>query len=130
MSEMAVTATELIVVGRGKLVAAGSVADLIRRASGSAVLVRTREVERLAAALTGAARSVERLEPDTVSVTGMDSEEIGLVAAREAIALIELTPQQATLEEAFMEITRDAVEYHGVPASGLAASGPMGRGQR
>jgi ABC-2 type transport system ATP-binding protein len=46
-------------------------------------------------------------------VTGVDNTAIGIVAAREGIALIELTPQQATLEEAFMEITRDAVEFHG-----------------
>ena len=116
MSEMAVTATEVIVVGRGKLIASGSVADVIRGAGGSVVLVRTNEAERLAALLVAAQR-VERLAPDVLQVSGMDSAAIGLVAAREAIPLIELTPQQATLEEAFMEITRDAVEFHGAELS-------------
>jgi len=113
MSEMAVTATELIVVGRGRLIAAGSTDELILRASSGAVVVRTREADRLAGLLAGDGRRIERLRPDTLQVSGIDSEAVGAIAAREAIALIELTPQQATLEEAFMEITRDAVEFHG-----------------
>jgi ABC-2 type transport system ATP-binding protein len=124
MSEMAVTATELIVVGRGKLIAAGSVDELIHRASSGTVLVRTTQSDRLSAALAGDGREIVKVRPDAIQVVGMDSEGIGLVAAREGIALIELTPQQATLEEAFMEITRDSVEYHGgtlAPTQQLAA---------
>jgi ABC-2 type transport system ATP-binding protein len=113
MSEMAVTATELIVVGRGKLVVAGSVAEVTSSATGGAVRVRTTEADRLANLLVGDGRHIERIGPDVLQVTGIDSASIGVIAAREAIALIELTPQQATLEEAFMEITRDAVEFHG-----------------
>ena len=113
MSEMAVTATELIVVGRGRLIASGSVQDLILRASTGAVTVRTRDADRLAPLLAAADRHIEQVAPDTLEVSGMDSEAIGQVAAREAIALIALVPHQATLEEAFMEITRDAVEFHG-----------------
>ena len=113
MSEMALTATEVIVVGRGRLITSGSVADVVRTAAGSAVLVRTAHAERLAALLVDEDCEVERSTPDTLMVAGIDSEQIGIVAAREAIALIELTPQQATLEEAFMEITRDSVEFHG-----------------
>jgi ABC-2 type transport system ATP-binding protein len=113
MSEMAVTATELIVVGRGKLIASGTVEELLHSASGRAVMVRTHDAQRLTALLAGAGQHVEQLRPDMLRVTGMDSEAIGIVAARESIALIELTPQQATLEEAFMEITRDSVEFHG-----------------
>src|SRR5665213_2044777 len=71
MSEMAVTATELIVVGRGRLIASGSTDELIRRASTGAVVVRTDEIDRLAAALAGS--TVERLRPDTLQVTGLDS---------------------------------------------------------
>jgi ABC-2 type transport system ATP-binding protein len=124
MSEMALTATELIVVGRGKLIASGSVNDVIRGASAGAVLVRTSEVDRLAALLAVDAQHVQRIGPDALQVSGLDSTAIGLVAARAAIALIELTPQQATLEEAFMEITRDAVEFHGgaTPAPELAST--------
>jgi ABC-2 type transport system ATP-binding protein len=113
MSEMAVTATELIVVGRGKLVVSGSVAEVTSSATGGAVRVRTTEADRLDNLLAGDGRYIERIGPDVLQVTGIDSAGIGVIAAREAIALIELTPQQATLEEAFMEITRDAVEFHG-----------------
>ena len=113
MSEMAVTATELIVVGRGRLIASGSVEELVHQASGGAVVVRTKETDRLAGLLQGPGHHVELLRAETLQVSGMDSEAVGLVAAREGIPLIELTPVQATLEEAFMEITRDAVEFHG-----------------
>ena len=98
MSEMAVTATELIVVGRGKLIAAGTVEDLIHGASTGAVLVRTEQAEKLASLLGSAGHTIGRPRPDTLQVSGMDSTAIGLIAAREAIPLIELTPQQATLE--------------------------------
>jgi ABC-2 type transport system ATP-binding protein len=113
MSEMALTATEVVVVGRGKLVASGSVADVISSATGGAVFVRTQEADRLVGLLTGDGRQVHRIGPDALQVSGIDSTGVGVIAAREAIALVELTPQQATLEEAFMQITRDAVEFHG-----------------
>jgi len=129
MSEMAVTATELIVVGRGRLITSGSVADVIRGAAGGAVLVRTGAADRLASLLTDDGHQVHRLGPDTLQVSGVDSAAVGLLAAREAIALIELTPQQATLEEAFMEITRDAVEFHGGGPGSELESAPAG-GQR
>ncbi len=127
MSEMAVTATEVIVVGRGKLIASGSVAEVIRGAGTGVVMVRTTEADRLGSLLSSVAVNVQRLSPDLLQVSGMDSAAIGLVAAREAIPLIELTPQQATLEEAFMEITRDAVEFHGNELSG-AESAPSALG--
>jgi ABC-2 type transport system ATP-binding protein len=117
MSEVAVTATDLLVVGRGRLIASGSVEELILRASSGAVRVRTTEVDRLASLLSGQGRRIQRMGTDALQVSGMDSAAIGLIAAREGIALIELTPQQATLEEAFMEITRDAVEFHGHDAA-------------
>jgi ABC-2 type transport system ATP-binding protein len=113
MSEMALTATEVIVVGRGHLITSGSVEDVVRTAATGAVLVRTAQAERLRALLIDHGCRVDGSTPDTLMVTGTDSEQIGIVAAREAIPLVELTPQQATLEEAFMEITRDAVEFHG-----------------
>ncbi len=127
MSEMALTATELIVVGRGRLVAAGSVSDVVRDAAGGAVLVRTGEAERLAALLSGPGVQILRGGPDTLQVSGLDSAAVGLLAARSGIALIELTPRQATLEEAFMEITRDTVEFHGAGPTGSGDStGPGG----
>jgi ABC-2 type transport system ATP-binding protein len=119
MSEMALTATDVIVIGRGRLITSGSVSDVIGRASTGAVLVRTEEADRLARLLAGKGGQVERTGADTLLVHGLDSAAIGRLSVREAIPLVELTPQQATLEEAFMEITRDAVEYH-------AASQPVG----
>ena len=113
MSEMALTATEVIVVGKGRLITSGSVDEVTRGASASAVLVRAEEVARLGTALVGAGYRVETVAPEALHVTGADSRAVGAIAARESIALTELTPQQATLEEAFMEITRDSVEFHG-----------------
>jgi ABC-2 type transport system ATP-binding protein len=127
MSEMAVTATELIVVGRGRLIAAGSVEELILRASSGGVVVRTREADRLAALLAAPGHHIETIRAETLQVSGMDSEAVGLVAAREGIPLIELTPVQATLEEAFMEITRDAVEFHGGDRADSASPGEAHR---
>ena len=127
MSEMALTATEVIVVGRGKLIISGSVSEVISRATGGAVLVRTAQAERLAALLAGDGHTSSQLSPDTLLVTGADSAAVGLVAAGASIPLIELTPQQATLEEAFMEITRDAVEFHAAtpaPATPVPAGEP------
>jgi ABC-2 type transport system ATP-binding protein len=120
MSEMALTATEVIVVGRGKLITSGTVDDVVRGAAGGGVLVRSAEAERLARFLVLAGHSVERSAPDSLVVSGTDSAAIGTIAAREAIPLIELTPRQATLEEAFMEITRDSVEYHGTTEAAAA----------
>jgi ABC-2 type transport system ATP-binding protein len=133
MSEMAVTATELIVVGRGRLVVSGSVGDVVSGATTGAVRVRATEADRLAGQLAGDGRQIERVGPDVLQVSGIDSAGIGLVAARESIALIELTPQQATLEEAFMEITRDAVEFHGsvnAPGGAELARPTSAAGQR
>jgi ABC-2 type transport system ATP-binding protein len=130
MSEMAVTASELIVVGRGKLIASGSVDEVIRQASGGAVVVRTREVDRLCALLTGDGRRIEKIGAESLQVTGLDSEAVGLVAAGASIPLIELVPQQATLEEAFMEITRDSVEFHGGALQAPAGATPVGGATR
>lgn len=120
MSEMAVTATELIVVGKGRLVARGTVADLTRTRAGS-VRVRCDDAARLATLLAGDGRTVVATGTDTLTVSGVDSREVGLMAAQHGIALVELTPQAATLEEVFMEITRDDVEFH---AAGTAVGRP------
>ncbi|MBV9922742.1 MAG: ATP-binding cassette domain-containing protein, partial [Pseudonocardia sp.] len=108
MSEMALTASHLIVLGRGRLIADGPVQDLIQQASHKVVRVRTPEAVRLAALLAGDQVDVSYVDEDTVEVGGLDSAAIGLVAARATIPLVELVPHQATLEEAFMELTRDA----------------------
>jgi ABC-2 type transport system ATP-binding protein len=129
MSEMALTATELIVVGRGRLITSGSVADVVRQATGGAVLVRTSAADRLASLLHDAGHASDRIAHDTLMVSGADSAAIGVIAAGASIPLIELTPQQATLEEAFMEITREAVEFHGA-GPGSAPARPVPAGER
>jgi ABC-2 type transport system ATP-binding protein len=111
MSEMSLTATHLIVVGQGRLIADASVAELTSSAGGSVVRVRTEEAPRLRDLLTADGVSVTSTERDLLTVTGLSSAEIGKVAAEAGIALIELTPLQVSLEEAFMELTRDSVEF-------------------
>jgi ABC-2 type transport system ATP-binding protein len=111
MSEMALTAEHLIVIGRGKLIADLSVRDFTELASRKVVRVRTPEAGRLRDLLVGTDVSVTGLEPDLLEVAGLNSEAIGRAACAAAIPLVELTPVQASLEEAFMELTQDAVEY-------------------
>jgi ABC-2 type transport system ATP-binding protein len=120
MSEMALTASELIVVGRGPLVASGTVADLTRL-GGGVVLVRTDDPERLAELVVNAGGAAVGGGADRLTVSGLDSRQVGRLAADHGIALIELTPQSATLEEAFMEITRGDVEFHGNTAVASAS---------
>ncbi|MGF7238279.1 MAG: ABC transporter ATP-binding protein [Frankia sp.] len=124
MSEMALTAEHLIVIGRGRLIADTSVADFVRRASGNVVRVRTPQASRLRDLLVSADVTVTSTVSDTLEVTGLASERIGEAAAGAGITLYELTPQQASLEEAFMDLTRDAVEFHGAESpGGIAALG-------
>jgi ABC-2 type transport system ATP-binding protein len=111
MSEMAQTASHLVVIGRGRLIADVGVDELTRMASRDLVKVRTTEAARLRDLIAGDGVVVTSQGGDTLEVSGLDSAQIGVVAARGGIPLIELTPQQASLEEAFMEITRDAVEF-------------------
>ncbi|NUP45052.1 MAG: ATP-binding cassette domain-containing protein [Streptomyces sp.] len=115
MSEMALTAEHLVVIGRGRLMADMPVAEFVTSAGGS-VRVRTEEAARLRGLLAGPDVTVSSTERDVLDVTGLSSDRIGRIAADAAIALAELTPLQASLEEAFMEMTRDAVEYQTAPA--------------
>jgi ABC-2 type transport system ATP-binding protein len=112
MSEMEDTAEHVIVVGRGRLIADTSIEELIRGASGTTVLVRSPEAQRLRGALTAPDVTVSSTEDDVLHVTGLTAAQIGDAARDLGVALHELTPQQASLEEAFMTMTRDEVEYH------------------
>jgi ABC-2 type transport system ATP-binding protein len=111
MSEMALTADHLIVIGRGKLIRDTSVADFIAGASGDSVVVRTPDERRLRELLLNDGVAVTSDAPGRVEVTGMTSDEIGRRAAAQGITLLELSPVRASLEEAFMALTHDAVEY-------------------
>jgi ABC-2 type transport system ATP-binding protein len=111
MSEMALTADHLIVIGRGKLIADTSVDDFVALASQKVVLVRSPEIERLRAAVAGPGISFVPAERGALEVHGLTAAQVGDAAAAGGIALHELTPQQASLEEAFMNLTRDELEF-------------------
>jgi len=118
MSEMAMTADQLVVVGRGRLIAETSVAEFTAGASTGGVLVRSPHAARLAEALRGPGITVTPKDADTLELTGLTAPAVGEAALAAGIVLHELTPQQASLEEAFMHLTADAVEYTGhAPAS-------------
>ena len=111
MSEMALTAEHLIVIGRGKLIADTSVEEFVARASQKVVLVRSPELDRLRTALSAPEVTFVAVERGALEVHGLTAEQVGDAAAEAGIALHELTPQQASLEEAFMELTRDQLEF-------------------
>ncbi|MDQ2761172.1 MAG: ATP-binding cassette domain-containing protein [Actinomycetota bacterium] len=113
MSEMALTAEHLIVIGRGELIADMSVQGFVQGAAKRPVRVRSPALEKLTKLVAGPEVSVEALEPGLAEIRGPDSEQIGTIAAENGIVLYELTPQQASLEEAFMELTHDSLEFHG-----------------
>ncbi|MCK9897744.1 ABC transporter ATP-binding protein [Frankia sp. AgB32] len=111
MSEMAQTATNLVVVGRGRLIAETTVEEVIASASPAAIHVRTPQSAALRDVLAGPGVTVTSTAADTLDVTGRTSAQIGEAARAAGLALYELTPKQVSLEDAFMDLTRDAVEY-------------------
>jgi ABC-2 type transport system ATP-binding protein len=113
MSEMAQTADHLVVIGRGKLVADTAVSELVR--GEGTVLVRTPEPG-FARLLTTAGATVREGVEASLVVSGMTGTEIGKLAAYHRVALAELSPQRVSLEDAFMELTRDSLDYRGAVA--------------
>ncbi len=111
MSEMALTADHLIVIGRGKLIADTSVADFVAGASKQLVHVRSPQADDLQRVLAGRGVEIVGLEPGLLEVRGLTAEQVGEQAAAARIVLHELTPHQASLEEAFMDLTRDEIEF-------------------
>jgi ABC-2 type transport system ATP-binding protein len=133
MSEMALTADHLLVIGKGRLIADTSVDEFVRSSSQQSVHVRSPQAAELAARLREAGATVRAgstsraaaapvagpdagTGPDVIEITGMDSAEAGRLAAAHGIALSELIPVRASLEEAFMELTRHSVEYQAAGA--------------
>jgi ABC-2 type transport system ATP-binding protein len=110
MSEMALTADHLIVIGRGRLIADEPLAAFVARTSTETVLVRTPEPHRLAAVLAGLG-AYTTVDKRVLEVVGVEAAVIGDAALSAGIAVHELTPVRASLEEAFMELTRDCVEF-------------------
>ena len=111
MSEMAQTADRLIVVGRGRLIAEGTVEDVVARSSTGHVRVDSADPERLRHLLQDRRADVSAQPDGALVVTGMAARDVGIVAGAAGITLYELSPQSASLEEAFMELTRHAAEY-------------------
>jgi ABC-2 type transport system ATP-binding protein len=117
MTEMALVADHLIIVGRGRLLADTTVAELIRRNGGDTVKVVSSEPARLREVLAGPGVEITgRAGSEELLVAGLAARTIGTRAAGAGIVLYELTPREVSLEEAFMELTKDAVEYHGSAA--------------
>ena len=112
MSEMENTADHLIVIGRGKLIAATSMKGFVAQASGASVRVRTPSASQLIQAVTAKGGTTSADDDGAIEVRGMSIEQIGDLAFSEGIRLHELTTVRASLEEAFMELTADSVEYH------------------
>jgi ABC-2 type transport system ATP-binding protein len=111
MSEMALTADHLIVIGRGRKIADMSTEEFIRQASGNLVHVRSPQAAELEAQLAGPDVTVTALAQGLLEVRGLTAAQIGAAAAANQLVLHELTPQQASLEEAFMTLTREEVEF-------------------
>ncbi|MFN2562992.1 MAG: ABC transporter ATP-binding protein [Jatrophihabitans sp.] len=112
MSEMSLTADHLIVVGRGELIVDVDVAEFVAMASTNIVRVRTPQAAELREHLLGPDVTVSGPEPGVLEVQGLTAEQIGDVAYERRIRVHELVVQKASLEEAFMEMTRDSVEFH------------------
>lgn len=115
MSEMALTADHLIVVGRGRLIADTALDAFVRAAAPETVVVRTPDAERLARLLREAGAAVRPGTGGGLTVTGMPGAEIGGLALAHRVVLHELTPRRASLEEAYLELTGDSVEFAAVP---------------
>ncbi|GAB4085980.1 ATP-binding cassette domain-containing protein [Myceligenerans cantabricum] len=111
MSELSLIAEDLVVIGQGKLLAAGSVEDIVSSVSPSTTRATTPDAGALAAALEGPDVRVISVDAETLDIRGRTAREVGTVAAAKGITLHELTTHRLSLEEAFMQITRDAVEY-------------------
>jgi ABC-2 type transport system ATP-binding protein len=113
MAEMAQTAEHLVVIGRGRLIADTTVANILAQASkDSAVTVRTPQASELREALIGNGVTVTGSERELLEVHGLSSAEVGTVAAQRGIVLHELVSEKASLEQAFMSLTGGSVEYH------------------
>ncbi|KAA9151900.1 ABC transporter ATP-binding protein [Amycolatopsis acidicola] len=111
LSEMALTASNLVVIGKGQLISQSSTKDFVARAAENTVKVRSPQLDVLRAALREASATVTDSDGG-ILVSGMDSDKIGELAAEKGVVLHELSPQTGSLEQAFMQITGDSVEYH------------------
>ncbi len=111
MSEMSITADRLIIIGRGRLIAQTTVEEFLKSGSGNFVRVRSPQADTLAALLAAQGATVARQADDTLRVAGATCDGVGELARANGLALQELSAHQASLEDTYMELTRDAVDY-------------------
>jgi ABC-2 type transport system ATP-binding protein len=123
MSEMALTADEVVIIGKGKLISQTSIEDLLAQSTENFVRVRAPEAVKLKAALEQQGAAVVLEDDGSLSVRGANEVAIGELAATMSLVLHELAPQSASLEEAFMELTEDSIEYHGTTAEATNSTG-------
>ncbi|MGH4029393.1 ATP-binding cassette domain-containing protein [Actinomycetota bacterium Odt1-20B] len=116
MSEMALTADHLVIIGRGRLLADTTVDEFVRQSGTGSVKVVTPEAGLLGELLAGPGVEITSDSPGVLEVRGTDAEHIGRTAAAHALPLFELTPHTVSLEQAFMDLTHDAVEYQATTA--------------
>ncbi|WP_106126167.1 ABC transporter ATP-binding protein [Pseudosporangium ferrugineum] len=116
MSEMAQTADHLVVIGRGRLIADTGMSEFMRANGEGTVLVRTADPAAFAQRLSTAGATVREGSESSLVVSGMTGEQIGKLAAYHGVALSELSPQRASLEDVFMELTSDSLDYQGATA--------------
>jgi ABC-2 type transport system ATP-binding protein len=119
MGELQDTAGHLVVVGRGKVIADAGVAELLATASGDRVTLRTTAPSEAATVLTRAGGTVAA-GPGTLTISGLAAERIVALLGESRVPFSEVSAHQATLEEAYLELTRDAVEFHSVAGTGAA----------
>lgn len=121
MSEMAITADRLIVIGRGRLIADTTMEDFLDGGRGSFVRVRSPQSDALATLLEGQGAIVSRPSGDTLSITGTTAEVVGRLAKLNGLTLIELSAHRASLEQRYMELTKDSVDYQTSEGERLAS---------
>jgi ABC-2 type transport system ATP-binding protein len=120
MSELQGSAGHVVIVGRGKVIADTSVADLLASVSGDRVMLRTAAQTQAATVLARAGASVAVTGPDVLMISGLPAERVVALLAESSVPFAEVTAHRATLEEAYMELTKDAVEFQSGVPSGLA----------
>jgi ABC-2 type transport system ATP-binding protein len=118
MSEMALTADEVVIIGKGKLISQISIEELLSQSTENFVRVRSPEAAKLKLALEQEGAVVALEDDGSLSVRGANEVAIGELAAKIPVVLHELAPQTASLEEAFMELTEDSIEFHGSTSTG------------
>ncbi|MGW4110611.1 ABC transporter ATP-binding protein [Actinosynnema sp. NPDC004786] len=112
LSEMALTAQDLVVIGRGKLISQSTTTEFVERSTENTVRVRSPHADKLGAMLIDKGFTVREDSDGSLTVSGALSDEIGDIAAASGVVLHELSPQRGSLEQAFMQLTGDSVEYH------------------